>query len=496
MAIWVGEQKFTDNSAVKLPWSVAPVSAQKASQSFAPARARKQRWIRLIWGVDGLVLLAWMLLAQNGRAAENRTADVLTSGLLLIVWMMILSIKGARQPQILGLGADEYKRVLESGVLTAGLVAISIVATNQQIDPNLLFGVVLPGTISLLIARWMIRRILHIRARAGATLSRVVVIGSSRDIRYLVGQIKEKSAGVYQIVAVINDSNDDLFLDDMPIHKQVNELTRVVKENGADAVIIAGTLRGGSVQVRDIGWELEQAGTELILASALTNVAGPRIRMRPVEGLPLMHVEPPAFSGAKVAIKRILDVILSSVALVLLLPVLGGIALIVRLDSPGPVVFKQRRVGKSGNEFVMFKFRTMVLDAEAQLASLEDANEGSGPLFKMKNDPRVTRVGKILRKLSLDELPQIFNVFAGDMSLVGPRPPLRSEVECYEPHTYRRLLIRPGLTGLWQVNGRSDLCWEDSVRLDLYYVENWSVIGDIIIMWHTFKAMVRPQGAY
>jgi exopolysaccharide biosynthesis polyprenyl glycosylphosphotransferase len=276
----------------------------------------------------------------------------------------------------------------------------------------------------------------------------------------------------------------------------LDELARVSKDRRARAVIIAGSLPGGNDAIRRLGWELENAQVELILMSRLTDVAGPRIHMRPINGLPMVHVDLPQYSGYSHAVKRIFDVSIVSVALLLLAPVFAITAAIVRLDSPGPVIFRQERVGAHGTRFTMLKFRSMVVDAEDRLEQLRAQDEGNGVLFKMKDDPRVTRAGRVLRAYSLDELPQLWNVLRGDMSLVGPRPPLPREVELYEGHVSRRLLTRPGITGLWQVNGRSNLSWEDSVRLDLYYVENWSLTGDLVVLAKTLKAVFHSDGAY
>jgi exopolysaccharide biosynthesis polyprenyl glycosylphosphotransferase len=228
------------------------------------------------------------------------------------------------------------------------------------------------------------------------------------------------------------------------------------------------------------------------------DIGGPRIHTRPVAGLPLIHVETPRYEGSVLFAKRAFDIIASGIFIVLLSPLLLAIALIVRLSSPGPVLFRQPRVGLNGSEFRMFKFRSMVTDAESRLAKLEDTQRAAGNtvMFKMKDDPRVTPVGKFIRRFSIDELPQLFNVFAGTMSLVGPRPPLQREVDLYENHVHRRFLVKPGITGLWQVSGRSDLSWEDTVRLDLYYVENWSITGDLVILWRTIKAVIESDGAY
>jgi exopolysaccharide biosynthesis polyprenyl glycosylphosphotransferase len=241
---------------------------------------------------------------------------------------------------------------------------------------------------------------------------------------------------------------------------------------------------------------MEGTGIDLVLAPALTDVAGPRIHTRPIAGLPLIHVESPEFSGGRKALKGLVDRMAAFFALLVLFPIFLVLATAIRVDSRGPVFFRQRRVGLGGKEFDVFKFRSMVVDADAMLATLVEKNETDGLLFKMRRDPRVTRVGGLLRKWSLDELPQLINVLKGDMSLVGPRPPLPSEVAWYDQDVARRLLVKPGMTGLWQVSGRSDLSWEDGLRLDLYYVENWSLAADVAILWKTVGAVVFRKGAY
>ncbi|GAP53581.1 undecaprenyl-phosphate galactose phosphotransferase [Arthrobacter sp. Hiyo6] len=232
------------------------------------------------------------------------------------------------------------------------------------------------------------------------------------------------------------------------------------------------------------------------MAPALTDVAGPRIHTQQVAGLPLIHVTTPTLEGGQRVAKRLFDIIGSGILIIFSTPLMVIVAALVKMDSRGPVLFRQERVGKEGTLFGMLKFRSMVVNAEQQLAGLAHRNEGSGVLFKIKNDPRITRIGHLLRKYSLDEVPQLFNIFAGSMSLVGPRPPLPSEVEAYEHDVRRRLLVKPGLTGLWQVSGRSNLSWQDSVRLDLYYVENWSLAGDLVILLRTVRAVFRSSGAY
>jgi exopolysaccharide biosynthesis polyprenyl glycosylphosphotransferase len=248
--------------------------------------------------------------------------------------------------------------------------------------------------------------------------------------------------------------------------------------------------------VRRLAWELEGTAAELVLCNRLTDVAGPRITLRPLDGLPLIQVKIPEFEGGVHAFKRAFDIAFAALALVPILLITPVIAIATKLDSPGPVFFRQTRVGRDGRPFAMLKFRTMRVDAEIQLAALLSINEGAGPLFKLRRDPRVTRVGAVLRRFSLDELPQFLNVLRGDMSVVGPRPPLPGEVTGYDGTVFRRLYIKPGITGLWQVSGRSDLSWDESVRLDLRYVENWSLTTDLMIIWRTARVMVAPKGAY
>jgi exopolysaccharide biosynthesis polyprenyl glycosylphosphotransferase len=235
----------------------------------------------------------------------------------------------------------------------------------------------------------------------------------------------------------------------------------------------------------------------LLVAPGLMEVAGPRLHIRPLTGLPLLHVEEPDFTGSRRLLKSLIDKTVALIGLIVLSPVFIVIALVVRFTSPGPVLFRQTRVGKDGREFTMLKFRSMVADADAQRAAMMDRNEhGDGLMFKVYDDPRITPVGKVLRRCSLDELPQLINIFAGSMSLVGPRPPLLWEFERYADDARRRLLVKPGLTGLWQISGRSDLTWDEMVRLDLRYVENWTLTLDLMILWKTFFVVIRGSGAY
>ena len=456
----------------------------------------RQKYTRILTLSDLLSLVLLNFVVFLGVSSTG-SINIIFGLLSILVWAIFLTLMRTRAQQHIGVGAKEYKRVIDSSAFAMGTIALIALAFNLDgIREQILFTFPI-GMVLLLLGRWVWRRWLWAKSDAGYSLSQVVVVGQSADIKYVVRQLEKNAGPAYKICALVldEDSEDRPGEGAMPIMFGLNNLENAVAKVGADSVIVAGALRGGTDALKDLSWRLEKTQTNVIVVSSLTNVAGPRISMRPVDGLPLMHVEIPSFAGGHHVVKRAVDVVLSFIALVGLAPIFILIGMLVRKDS-GPAFFSQERVGRDGNTFKIYKFRSMNVNAESELENLKEQNEGSGPLFKMKEDPRITKVGAWLRKYSLDELPQIYNVLRGDMSLVGPRPPLPSEVDQYEGHTSRRLFIKPGLTGLWQINGRSNLDWEESVRLDLYYVENWSLTGDIMIMWRTFKVMINPSGAY
>lgn len=426
---------------------------------------------------------------------------VVLAAVIPVVWMVDLEIAKSRDRQVFGAGAVEYRRVLQSSLRVFGAIAILMVVFKIDVVRGF-FAVTLPlGMIALVGTRWLWRRWLAKQRANGLCLSDVVVLGSPLDVEYVIRQLKTHVNVGYRVAGVALTSPETKLHLRPPWYRvavlsTMGDITKVVRKTGASVVVVAGPLPGGPETIQKLGWRLEDMATELVLASNLTNVAGPRLHFRPVEGLPLMHVELPQYSGGRHVAKRVMDIVLSSLALLVLIPLLVCLAVIVGLDSHGPVLFRQERVGRNGEAFKMFKFRSMVADAESRLLDLKSHNETDGLMFKMSSDPRVTRCGRWMRKFSLDELPQFWNVLKGDMSLVGPRPPLKKEVDEYERPTHRRLLIKPGITGLWQVSGRSDLPWEEAVRLDLYYVENWSLTGDFIILWRTLRAVYEPTGAY
>jgi exopolysaccharide biosynthesis polyprenyl glycosylphosphotransferase len=308
---------------------------------------------------------------------------------------------------------------------------------------------------------------------------------------------RSPQCGLIVVGACVEDAvvGDEVTLG-VPVVGGVGHVAALAVDLGVDIVAVAGSGLGPR-GIRELGWALEGTGCSMVMAPGLTDVAGPRVHVSPVEGLPLMWVDQPQFSGLRRWVKRSVDVLGAAVILALSAPVLALIALAVGLSSRGPVLYRSVRTGQEGQLFSVYKFRSMFRDADQRRDELATLNEAhGGVLFKIRNDPRVTPVGRLLRKLSLDELPQLINVLGGSMSLVGPRPPLPNEVERYDGHVHRRLLVKPGMTGLWQVSGRSDLSWEESVRLDLYYVENWSLALDLAIIARTVWTVIRTRGAY
>jgi exopolysaccharide biosynthesis polyprenyl glycosylphosphotransferase len=333
-------------------------------------------------------------------------------------------------------------------------------------------------------------------------MRRVVAVGHPAATGDLIRLLRTKRYHGMDIVGVClptlpKGDLAGLEVDGVPVLGDFSEVAMTVEAVGADSVAVLACPELDGAALRRLAWQIEKNDVELIVAPALMDVAGPRISIRPVAGLPLLHVDHPELTGGRQLVKSLFDRVGALTVLMGLAPLLAVVAVAIKVTSSGPVLFRQVRVGRDGREFMVLKFRTMVQDAEARKANLLERNEHDGALFKIKKDPRVTPwVGEWLRRYSLDELPQLVNVMRGEMSLVGPRPPLPEEVAQYRDDVRRRLVVRPGLTGLWQVNGRSDLTWEESVRLDLRYVENWSLMMDLLILWKTLAAVLSGDGAY
>lgn len=433
------------------------------------------------------------------RPEHTLLNTTLVSAVISVAWVVGLTLNGSRDRRILGIGSLEYKRVFDATFWVFALLAIISTLFSLGIARGYLILTFPLGLVLLTIGRWAWRKWLVRQRLRGQYALRSILVGSRESIGYIADQlVRFPYAGYKAIGACVPASQradgDEVY--GLPVLGSFTDVADAAARTDADSVILTSSDQLPPATVRRITWSLESTAIELALAPALTEIAGPRIHIRPLAGLPLLNVAVPQYEGSKPAIKAVFDVTTAIVLAILLSPLLLVLALVVRLSSPGPVIFRQERVGLNGQTFQMLKFRTMVDGAEDRLGELMPLNEGSGPLFKVRDDPRVTKVGRVLRRFSLDELPQLWNVIRGDMSIVGPRPPLPSEVARYEPDVRRRLLVKPGVTGPWQISGRSDLSWAEGVRLDLFYVENWTLIGDLLMIWRTLRAVLQRRGAY
>lgn len=468
------------------------------------------KYARRLWAVDALVVI-WAVAGAFGvrfgfddiSRGGSRDSDYLVlAAALAASWWIMLHLWGSREYKILGSGSEEYKRVLAASGWLFGFVAI--VSYALRVDTARGFvGLAFPaGVLGLLAARWLVRQHLTLERKSGSSSSRVLIIGGPYSASHLVRSLLSVPTAGYLPVAVhLPGAPEALAPSDITVpitgrESDFDSILAVIVSHDVDAVAVSAGVNLHPQDLRRLGWELAARDIDMILAPALTDVAGPRIHTQPVAGLPLIHVSTPKLTGGKKVAKRAFDIAIAGVLVAFLAPVFLVLALLVRITSPGPVFYKQERIGLRGTTFNMLKFRSMRPDADSELNSLLKAQGSSGkPLFKIENDPRITPIGKILRKYSLDELPQLLNVLGGSMSLVGPRPQRAGEVALYDDAAHRRLYVSPGMSGLWQVSGRSNLSWEESIRLDLYYVENWSLMTDVVILFKTFRAVFASTGA-
>jgi exopolysaccharide biosynthesis polyprenyl glycosylphosphotransferase len=424
------------------------------------------------------------------------------AALVPVAWVLAMVMTHGYERRFLGTANEEYRAVFHSTFLVLGVTAFTSYAMMLEVSRGFMLAVVPLLFLFGLTARHVLRRRLQQRRDCGVDVQRTVVIGDARSVGPLIREIQRAPGHGMRVVAacvsgLATDDDSASDVEGVPVFGYPEEAMSAVDLFDAEVVAVSADPDLCGHALRRLSWALEERHVDLIVAPGIFEVAGPRLSIRRVAGMPLLHVERPVTSGARRTVKKVVDRVLSVAVAVVALPVLAVIAVTVRLDSPGPVLFRQTRVGARGEPFEMLKFRTMSVDAESRLDDVTAlADAGNAVLFKMRCDPRVTRVGRFLRRYSLDELPQLINVLRGQMSLVGPRPPLPREVEGYEADAVRRLRVQPGLTGLWQVSGRSDLSWDESLRLDLWYVDNWSLMLDLQILVRTAKAVLRGTGAY
>ena len=469
-------------------------------------------YVRRLAVTDAAAIIASVAIAQLVRFGTDPAtfrSEVLAysytavSAVLILAWFSALILFRSREPRVVGTGVEEFRRVARASTALFGTVAIVSFLFKLEVARGYL-AVALPlGLMSLLLTRWLWRRWLVKQRSEGRFVSTVVVVGSHSAAAAMAQEFERVRGAGYRVAGVCvpgwgTGKGDSVNVDGHPVPVLGDETAVIdaLRATGASVVAVSNTEYLGTGGMRALAWQLEAVDADLVVAPGVIDVAGPRLQIHPVAGLPLLHVDRPQYRGAVKSRKLALDLIGAGIWLLLLWPLFLVVAILIKLDSRGPVFYRAERIGLNGKPFAMLKFRTMVVDAEERRIALLGRNEGAGPLFKMRHDPRVTKVGRWLRRLSIDEAPQLINVLRGQMSLVGPRPPLRSEVATYSGDVHRRLLVKPGITGLWQVSGRSDLSWEESVRLDLFYVENWSLIQDLMIVWRTIGAVCKSAGAY
>jgi exopolysaccharide biosynthesis polyprenyl glycosylphosphotransferase len=407
----------------------------------------------------------------------------------LPLWLGVLALAGCYDRRILGVGADEYRRVLNGGVHFLAVVALAHFLGRLVIARGYV-GVLIPVALVLtLLTRYGVRLWVQHHRRKGRYVNRLLLVGTPSAVVEVGQHLVRSEWSGFLLVGLCIDGGDELgaalTIGDrtVPVVGTPADVVGAVAACRADAVAITTESKPGELQ--RLSAELADTDVALLVAPAIADVAGPRTVVRDVADMALLHIGEPTFTGPQRVVKEVFDRASAAVALLVVAPVFAFVALAVKLDSRGPVFYRQVRVGRDGHRFKMVKFRTMVVGADRQRDD-----------FKLRTDPRVTRTGRLLRRFSIDELPQVLNVLRGEMSMVGPRPPLPAEVDLYESHVNRRLLVKPGITGLWQVSGRSDLSWDEAVRLDLYYVDHWSPTMDLTIMAKTFSAVVRGAGAY
>ena len=423
---------------------------------------------------------------------------ILAFGTELLV-LGALAVSRSWAPAVLGQGAEEFRRLGRSLFAATVVLALGGIALTSRNIKLWIFVAIPAIAIVTMTARYLLRLSLHRQRKEGRCLRPVLAAGSPATVRDLIARTRKLPHLGWRVDGVC--TTDGLgfggeYLDGVPVVGRLADVAGHVRRDGYRVVAVTPDPHWSPHRLQRLAWNLEGSDAEMVVAPVLMEVAGPRLHVDAVLGIPLLRVSMPTFTGGRRAVKEVVDRIGATILLMLFAPLMVLVGLLVLVDSRGGAFYRQRRVGKDGREFTILKFRTMVPGAHGVRDALADRNEGAGPLFKLRRDPRVTRVGAVLRRYSLDELPQLLNVLTGSMSLVGPRPPLPEESAAYGPDIRRRLLVKPGLTGLWQISGRSDLSWEEAVRLDLRYVEDWSLALDSVILWKTLRAVIHGQGAY
>ncbi|MGV1008007.1 MAG: sugar transferase [Dermatophilaceae bacterium] len=416
-------------------------------------------------------------------------------------WMALLALTGTYNRYRLGNGSEEYRAIGRAALLLFSATAVLDYIVDASLARGFVFPTLLIWLLATLSGHWLLRSRLNARRAQGDCMLNTLVVGREDAVTSMIREFRQAPQSGYRIVGACVSGMDTTWsrrpeVDGVPVLGTPEQTLAAVDDTGADVVAVSSHPDVTGKPLRRLGWALAERQVELVVAPGIIEVAGPRLSLRPAAGLSMLHVERPADGAARLAVKRVMDLVLAVLITVMVLPIGLAIAAAIKLTSRGPVFFMQDRVGEHGEIFKVVKFRSMVVDAEQRLQSMSRDGQANAVLFKERDDPRITPVGRFIRRYSLDELPQLLNVLAGQMSLVGPRPNLPREVAQYESDAIQRLRVLPGMTGLWQISGRSDLSWEESLRLDLWYVDNWSPMLDLQILIGTARAVLAKQGAY
>ena len=408
------------------------------------------------------------------------------------LWLGMLGLRGSYDQRIVGLGTDEFRRILSATLYTFAIVAGTSYLIRADISRAYAFVSLPLGLVLIAFSRLAWRKWLYKQRREGRFLTRTVIVASAATASDLARRLANDSyVGFVEVGRVGLPIGDAAAL-----AAWLDAIDGALVLGSASAVAFDPGDTTPQDAVRQLAWRLEGRGIDLLISPGMLDVAGPRLTVRPISGLPLLHLDEVALSRSQRIAKRALDIFGATVGILVLSPVMAACAIVVKTTSSGPILFRQERIGRAGKTFTMLKFRSMRENADLERAQLRSQVEDFDPMFKLPNDPRVTGVGRALRRWSLDELPQLFSVLGGSMSLVGPRPHPVDDVSRYENDAFRRLALKPGMTGLWQVQGRSDLDWVEALGLDLYYVERWSLSSDVILLARTAGAVLRGRGAH
>ncbi|HMC40683.1 MAG TPA: sugar transferase [Acidimicrobiales bacterium] len=501
------------SSMVHLPGAVAldpaDLSGIGLGAPFEPRRRGVPPWrlwvsLALIAGDLLAVVVACVvsyLVRGSATHIDVLSLEVPAAYLALVAmpaWLLAHAVSGSYQPDFSNEGLRMYRAPVVVGLRSMAVVAIASWALDTSLS-RLLVIVYFPTLIVLGgLARFGVRRALAVVRAKGRAQMRLLVVGDHASLSRFAGHLHRDKTTGYVIVGVCMPDAHDQFSfrgRNIPVYGTPDTVVEAAGAAEAQAVAVASTAHFEQLTLQRLAWAFERSGVDLLVAPDVADVAGPRIRIAPIMGMPLLHITEPRSDGIMRRAVSVSSQALAVPLLVLLLPLLLVVALIIKLDDGGPVFYRQQRIGRHRRPFHILKFRTMVVDAEARLPQIIHLNEHDGALFKIRDDPRVTRVGRWLRKYSIDELPQLFNVVRGDMMFVGPRPVLERETALFGTAEERRFQSKPGMTGLWQVSGRADLPWEDAVKLDLYYVENWSPILDFVILCRTLRVVLGGTGS-